>query len=88
VRFVFSSSKTFAPVLSTSVRRRKSRITHEVSRRSAVSTSFAAQVVTENPYRLVRNIRGIGFKSADAIAMKLGIEETAMIRLCDTVRVG
>jgi len=28
----------------------------------------------ENPYRLARDIRGIGFKTADAIAMKLGIE--------------
>jgi hypothetical protein len=35
--------------------------------------------MTENPYRLARDIRGIGFKSADAIAMKLGIEKTAMI---------
>ena len=38
----------------------------------------AVQVMTENPYRLARDIRGIGFKSADAIAMKLGIEKTAM----------
>ena len=37
----------------------------------------AVQVMTENPYRLVRDIRGIGFKSADAIAMRLGIEKTA-----------
>jgi Helix-hairpin-helix containing domain len=37
--------------------------------------------MTENPYRLARDIRGIGFKSADAIAMRLGIEKTAMIRL-------
>jgi hypothetical protein len=29
------------------------------------------------PYRLARDIRGIGFKTADAIAMKLGIEKTA-----------
>jgi len=41
----------------------------------------AVQVMTENPYRLARDIRGIGFKIADAIAMKLGIEKTAMIRL-------
>ena len=41
----------------------------------------AVQVMTENPYRLARDIRGIGFKSADAIAMRLGIEKTAMIRL-------
>jgi exodeoxyribonuclease V alpha subunit len=41
----------------------------------------AVQVMTENPYRLARDIRGIGFKTAAAIAMKLGIEKTAMIRL-------
>src|SRR5580693_3494906 len=41
----------------------------------------AVQVMTENPYRLARDIRGIGFKSADAIAMKLGIEKSAMIRV-------
>ena len=37
--------------------------------------------MTKNPYRLARDIRGIGFKTADAIAMKLGIEKTAMIRV-------
>jgi Helix-hairpin-helix containing domain len=31
-------------------------------------------------YRLARDIRDIGFKSADLIAEKLGIEKTAMIR--------
>jgi exodeoxyribonuclease V alpha subunit len=41
----------------------------------------AVQVMTENPYRLARDIRGIGFKTADEIAMKLGIEKTAMIRI-------
>jgi exodeoxyribonuclease V alpha subunit len=41
----------------------------------------AVQVMTENPYRLSRDIRGIGFKTADAIAMKLGIEKTAMSRV-------
>jgi exodeoxyribonuclease V alpha subunit len=41
----------------------------------------AVQVMSENPYRLARDIRGIGFKTADAIAMKLGIERTAMIRV-------
>src|ERR1700754_1418672 len=41
----------------------------------------AVQVMSENPYRLARDIRGIGFKTADAIAMKLGIEKTAMIRI-------
>lgn len=43
--------------------------------------SDAVQVMTENPYRLARDIRGIGFKTADAIAMKLGIQKTAMIRV-------
>jgi exodeoxyribonuclease V alpha subunit len=41
----------------------------------------AIQVMTENPYRLARDIRGIGFKTADAIAMKLGIEKIAMVRV-------
>lgn len=43
--------------------------------------SDAIQVMTENPYRLASDIRGIGFKTADAIAMKLGVEKTAMIRV-------
>ena len=41
----------------------------------------AVQVMTENPYHLARDIRGIGFKTADAIAMRLGIEKNAMIRV-------
>ncbi|GIX10743.1 MAG: hypothetical protein KatS3mg116_2453 [Elioraea sp.] len=41
----------------------------------------AVQVMSENPYRLARDIRGIGFKTADAIAMRLGIAPTAMIRV-------
>jgi Helix-hairpin-helix containing domain len=40
----------------------------------------AVQVMSENPYRLARDIRRIGFKTADAIAMKLGIEKKAVIR--------
>ena len=40
----------------------------------------AIRLISENPYRLARDIRGIGFKSADQIAGKLGIEKTAMIR--------
>jgi exodeoxyribonuclease V alpha subunit len=43
--------------------------------------SDAIQVMTENPYRLARDIRGIGFKTADAIAMKLGVEKTALTRV-------
>jgi exodeoxyribonuclease V alpha subunit len=41
----------------------------------------AVQVMTENPYRLARDIRGIGFKTADAIAMRLGIDKATMIRV-------
>jgi exodeoxyribonuclease V alpha subunit len=37
--------------------------------------------MSENPYRLAKDIRGIGFKTADAIASRLGIEKTAMIRV-------
>src|SRR5229473_940418 len=40
----------------------------------------AITIVSENPYRLARDIRGIGFLTADTIAQKLGIEKTAMIR--------
>ena len=43
--------------------------------------SDAIKVMSENPYRLARDIRGIGFKTADAIAMKLGIEKIATIRV-------
>lgn len=41
----------------------------------------AVQVMSENPYRLAKDIRGIGFRTADLIAEKLGIEKTAMIRI-------
>ena len=41
----------------------------------------AVQVMSENPYRLARDIRGIGFRTADIIAEKLGIEKTAAIRI-------
>jgi exodeoxyribonuclease V alpha subunit len=40
----------------------------------------AIWVISENPYRLARDIRGIGFKSADQIAFRLGIEKAATIR--------
>ncbi len=41
----------------------------------------AIALITENPYRLARDIRGIGFRTADLVATKLGIEKEAMIRL-------
>ena len=43
--------------------------------------SDAVQLISENPYRLARDIRGIGFRTADQIAAKLGIEKTALIRV-------
>ena len=41
----------------------------------------AVRVISENPYRLARDIRGIGFRTADQIAGKIGIERTALIRI-------
>src|SRR4028118_130873 len=41
----------------------------------------AIQVMTEDPYRLARDVRGIGFRTADAIAMRMGIERTSPQRL-------
>ena len=57
-----------------------------------MSTAFAAKIyrqygnesipkVKENPFRLADDIWGIGFKTADNIAMKLGIGKEAFIRL-------
>ena len=40
----------------------------------------AIPLISENPYRLARDINGIGFNTADQVASKLGIEKTAMIR--------
>jgi len=41
----------------------------------------AVQLITDNPYRLARDIRGIGFRTADLVAQKLGVAPTAMIRV-------
>ncbi len=41
----------------------------------------AISLITENPYRLARDIRGIGFRTADQVAAKLGIARDAMIRV-------
>ncbi|WP_207539526.1 SF1B family DNA helicase RecD2 [Sabulicella rubraurantiaca] len=41
----------------------------------------SVEIITENPYRLARDIRGIGFRTADTVAGKLGIERTAMVRV-------
>lgn len=57
-----------------------------------VSTAFAAKIykqygsesigkVRENPYRLADDIWGIGFKTADSIAQKLGFGKESYVRL-------
>jgi exodeoxyribonuclease V alpha subunit len=42
--------------------------------------------VTENPYRLALDIHGIGFKTADTLAIKLGIAPDSLIRAQAGVR--
>src|SRR5438067_4290396 len=41
----------------------------------------AVRLISQDPYRLARDIRGIGFRSADQIAMRLGIDKSAPIRV-------
>jgi exodeoxyribonuclease V alpha subunit len=41
----------------------------------------AIQVMTGDPYRLAHDIRGIGFRTADAIAMRLGLTKEAPARV-------
>ncbi|WP_342150020.1 ATP-dependent RecD-like DNA helicase [Methylorubrum sp. SB2] len=41
----------------------------------------ALKVMAEDPYRLARDIRGIGFRTADAIAIRLGLAREAPQRL-------
>lgn len=44
------------------------------------------QVITRNPYRLVEDVEGIGFKTADHIAASLGIEQSSEYRLSAGVK--
>jgi exodeoxyribonuclease V alpha subunit len=46
----------------------------------------AVEKVRENPYRLALDIHGIGFKTADAIAQRLGIPQDSLIRAQAGVR--
>ncbi len=46
----------------------------------------AVERVRENPYRLALDIHGIGFKTADAIAQRLGIPKDSLIRAQAGVR--
>lgn len=43
--------------------------------------SFSLDVIRENPYRLAREVDGIGFRTADQIAMAMGLEEDSFERL-------
>ena len=43
--------------------------------------SESVQVVKNNPYRLADDIRGIGFKTADQIAARMGMEKDCSMRL-------
>ena len=43
--------------------------------------SESIAIVKENPYRLAEDIWGIGFKTADAIAQKMGIDKDKFVRL-------
>ena len=40
----------------------------------------AVSLMMENPYCLARDIRGIGFRTADEIALRLGVEKSSLIR--------
>lgn len=59
--------------------------THKISTARAVRIyktygAQAIEVITQDPYRLARDIRGIGFVSADTIAQQVGIEKTSLLR--------
>ena len=59
---------------------------HEVSTSHATKIfktygSESISIVKENPYRLADDIWGIGFKTADSIAQKMGIEKGKFVRL-------
>ena len=41
----------------------------------------AIRLITENPYRLARDVRGIGFVTADGIAQRFGIGRDSLLRV-------
>lgn len=43
--------------------------------------SKAIEIVQANPYRLALDIRGIGFKTADELAQRLGVAQDSLFRL-------
>ena len=48
----------------------------------------AADLIQENPYRLVEEVYGIGFKKADVIAEKMGIEKESPFRIKSGIKYG
>lgn len=46
----------------------------------------AVRVIRENPYRLVREVRGIGFTTADRLALKLGLPADSPDRIRTGIR--
>ena len=46
----------------------------------------AVRLIRENPYRLTEDVRGIGFRKADSIAMKMGIEADSPDRIESGIR--
>ena len=59
--------------------------THKISTARAVRIyktygARAIEVITQDPYRLARDIRGIGFVSADTIAQEVGIAKDSLLR--------
>ena len=54
---------------------------NQAMRISAFYGDGAVGVVRENPYRLAEDVAGIGFRIADAIAMKVGIEPDSPFRI-------
>ncbi len=47
--------------------------------------SSAIEVINKNPYQLAEDIRGIGFKVADSIASKIGIDKNSKDRICQGI---
>ncbi|MCC0657853.1 ATP-dependent RecD-like DNA helicase [Clostridioides sp. ES-S-0123-01] len=47
--------------------------------------SSAIEIINKNPYQLAEDIRGIGFKVADSIANKIGIDKNSKDRICQGI---
>ena len=48
----------------------------------------ATELIKENPYRLVEEVYGIGFRKADTIAEKMGIEKESTFRIHSGIKYG